>query len=81
MRRELDEPEDKPPVPEGVIVAPEPVDGTTPLLTEEMDVQDDEEGAGCAEGVMGSPWENVDVPYTPIGSPESPLQFSKMPGV
>ena len=24
-------------------------------------------GAGWAEGVTGSPWKNVDVPYTPIG--------------
>lgn len=26
------------------------------------DVHIDEEGIGCAEGVLGSPWKNVDVP-------------------
>lgn len=58
-------------------------------------VQSEEDGAGCAGGVTGSPWWNVDVPYTPIGyvrvstlrqksgegltSPVSALQFSKTP--
>jgi hypothetical protein len=27
----------------------------------------EEEGAGCAGGVTGSPWWKVEVPYTPIG--------------
>ena len=27
----------------------------------------DDGGAGCAAGVDGSPWWNVDVPYTPMG--------------
>ena len=31
------------------------------------EVQRDEEGAGWAGGVTGSPWKNVDVPYTPMG--------------
>ena len=31
------------------------------------DVQSEDDGAGCAGGVTGSPWKNVDVPYTPMG--------------
>ena len=34
-------------------------------------------GAGCADGVTGSPWKNVDVPYTPIGYPNTPTNFSQ----
>lgn len=30
-------------------------------------VQSEDDGAGCAGGVTGSPWWNVEVPYTPIG--------------
>jgi len=70
VRRELGELEGEAPVPVGVVVAPEPVlvgedaegdpdpdpDATTPLPTELIGVQDDEDGAGCAEGVTGSPW-------------------------
>ncbi len=29
---------------------------------EERVVQDEDEGMGCAEGVVGWPWKNVDVP-------------------
>lgn len=35
-------------------------------------VHEDVAGAGCGGGVAGSPWWNVEPPYTPIGSPESP---------
>ena len=30
-------------------------------------VHEDVAGAGCGGGVAGSPWKNVEVPYTPIG--------------
>jgi len=40
----------------------------------------DEEGIGCGSGVAGWPWKNVEVPYTPMGSPLSPLHCSKTPG-
>lgn len=30
-------------------------------------VQSEDDGTGCASGVTGCPWKNVDVPYTPIG--------------
>ena len=35
-------------------------------------------GAGCADGVTGSPWKNVDVPYTPIGCPSAFPNMSKV---
>jgi len=35
-------------------------------------VHEDVGGAGWGGGVAGSPWKNVELPYTPIGSPESP---------
>lgn len=34
---------------------------------EDTVVHSDEEGAACAGGVAGSPWWNVEVPYTPMG--------------
>jgi hypothetical protein len=42
-------------------------------------VQSDEDGAGCASGVVGCPWLKVEVPYTPGKSPLSPAQVSKLP--
>jgi len=43
---------------------------------EDVVVHEDVAGAGCAAGVAGSPWKNVEVPYTPIGAPESPAHWS-----
>ena len=36
-------------------------------------------GAACGGGVGPPPWWYVDVPYTPMGSPESATQCSKVP--
>jgi len=44
-------------------------------------LQDEDEGMGCAAGVAGWPWKNVEPPYTPIGCPESPRHCSNTPGL
>lgn len=36
-----------------------------PMLATVVHIE--EEGAGCAGGVTGSPWWKVEVPYTPMG--------------
>ena len=38
-----------------------------PLEIVERVEQEEDEGRGCAGGVFGSPWWNVEPPYTPIG--------------
>jgi len=64
----------------GVGVALAEALAASPLVIVENVVHDDDGGAGCAAGVAVWPCWNVDVPYTPIGSPESPTHFSKIPG-
>ena len=38
-----------------------------PFASDFVGTQEDVAGAGCAGGVTGWPWWNVEVPYTPIG--------------
>lgn len=38
---------------------------TAPMVLNVVHIEDG--GAGCAGGVLGSPWWNVEVPYTPMG--------------
>lgn len=52
-----------------VVPPPPVVSVATPLPTDAMCTQSEEAGAGWAGGVTGSPWWNVEVPYTPIGCP------------
>jgi hypothetical protein len=66
---------------EGVLTEVGPLDAEVlafaarlPIVLRDVHIEDG--GAGCAEGVDGSPWKNVEVPYTPMGSPVSPRQSS-----
>lgn len=62
---------------DAAVVPPPPVVSVaTPLPTDAMRIQSEEEGAGCAGGVTGSPWWNVEVPYTPIGCPRTKKEIS-----
>jgi len=55
------EPEVEPETEDGADVGPGPA--KTRLFPMEVNVvQDDDEGTGCADGVTGSPWWNVEVP-------------------
>lgn len=52
---------------EDMMIVVEGEDTTRPLPMVESLVHMEEEGIGWAAGVTGSPWWNVEVPYTPIG--------------
>lgn len=57
----------------GVLLVEEFTPDTARLFPmDDVVLHEDVAGAGCAGGVAGSPWWNVEPPYTPIGSPESP---------
>lgn len=64
---------------DGDALAPELVAPAARLPIVLNGVHCEDGGAGCAGGVLGSPWWNVEVPYTPMGSPVSPLQSSNTP--
>jgi len=57
------------------------VPGAPPLEMLAIRAHSEDEGIGCADGVKGSPWWNVDVPYTPMGCAESPWHSSKTPAL
>ena len=50
------------PLPLPVLVGDALLETTRPFPIEVTGLQDDVAGAGCASGVTGSPWWNVDVP-------------------
>jgi len=56
------------------------IGGAAPLLIVAKGVHCEEDGMGCAAGVLGCPWRKVDPSYTPMGWALSALQFSKAPG-
>jgi len=62
---------------EGTETVPEAIK-LFPMLVKKEHCEDG--GAGWAGGVTGWPWKNLELPYTPIGSPLSPLQLSNTPG-